>query len=112
MSKLFKLLGTKNVKEQEDRVEQLMEIASVPVMAVMLLVDPREGRLDIRVGGVDNAKLEDIKYVLRQAVDQLTAQEARLQAEQQVVAQETPPVEQTGPIPDPENSLANEEPPT
>lgn len=88
MPRLHELLGTKKKGEQETRVEQLMAAAQTPVLSIMVLLDQRSGRLDIRAAGVDNAEIATIKSVLRYAIDQLTAQEAMLQQEQQVVKEE------------------------
>ena len=99
MPKLYEMLGTKKVKDQEKRVEQLLGAAQAPVMSIMVLMDQRSGRLDIRAAGVDNAGVGDIKYVLRQAVDQLTIQEAELRTQQnEVVPEDEPPVQQTEPL--------------
>ena len=61
MTKLYDLLGTKKVKEQEQRVQQLLDLAQIPVISVLVQMDPRKSRIDIRVAGVENAKLDDIK---------------------------------------------------
>lgn len=82
MPTIASMLDTKSKKEQEKRVAQLIQAAQTPVMAVMVLFDPRSGQLDIRAAGVRDAQVGDIKYVLRQAVDQLTRHEVEAAAQQ------------------------------
>lgn len=86
MPTIAKLLDTRSKKEQEERVQQLLQMAQVPVMSVMVLLDPRVGRLDIRAAGLDNANVADIKYVLRSAIDELTVKEAEAKKEQSAEA--------------------------
>jgi hypothetical protein len=74
MTTLVQLLGTKKKGEQIERIKALMQAANAQVMAVMVVMDPRTGRIDVRAGGVENADVESIKYVLRQAIDLLTVQ--------------------------------------
>ena len=93
MPKLYELLGTKKVKEQQERVQQLLDLAQIPVMSVLVVLDPRSQKIDIRAAGVENASVDDIKYVLRQAIDNLTAQAIQAQQEQQQP-------ENLGPLPD------------
>ena len=76
---LHDLLDTKKKTEQVERVEQLLQAARTPVFAVMVVMDPRSQRIDIRAAGVENASTQDIKFVLRQAIDNLTVQEAQAQ---------------------------------
>ena len=76
MPTIAKLLDTRSKKEQEQRVQQLIQAAQTPVISVMVLLDPRSGRVDIRAAGVDQPSVDDIKFVLRQAIDRLTAEAA------------------------------------
>lgn len=112
MPKLYELLGTKKVKEQQARVQQLLDLAQLPIMSVLVVLDPRSQRIDIRAAGVENASVDDIKFVLRQAIDNLTAQAVQAQQEQQQPENLGPLPDQAiqaqRSVPDPENTLAND----
>ena len=99
MPNLKQLLGTSNKKEQEKIVEQWQQLAQAPVLAVMVTYDTRNNLTEIRAAGIPQMPVDDVKFVLRKAIDSLTASQAQAQAQQppQVKVVEEPPPEDEEP---------------
>jgi hypothetical protein len=73
-SGIVKLLGTEDPIEQEKRIQQLLQMATVPVLVMTIRKDLRSGA--ISMGGLDrNVPLSAVKAVLDEVKEIVIAQE-------------------------------------
>ena len=68
-------------KQYPERIEQLKKVSQAPTVAVTVLF--AQGKTQLTIVGTARATPEDIKFILQQGIDEITAQVVRqqLQAE-------------------------------
>ena len=81
--KLSELLETKNAKEQEQRVTQLIARVQNPVIHLAVSHDPLSGESALQVIGGGQVPAEVVIQVLAAVRDQLVAQVAEARAAQE-----------------------------
>lgn len=85
--KLSELLQTKSVKEQEMRVEQLIQKANTPLITVQIRIDPLTGAMQIGTLFNDPINADDLIGILAAARDQLIRDVAMARAKSQEQAE-------------------------
>jgi hypothetical protein len=75
MPKLYELLGTKNRKEQEKRVSNLLEMLESPAVCLTVFYYMGVPKFDVMANtNIDSVM---VKTILQQTIDEITALEIR-----------------------------------
>jgi hypothetical protein len=74
MKKISELLSTKNAHEQAERIQTLMNMASAPVIDLIVRADMRTGSISLHLVGPDLPAV-DIHRILDAAKEYLRKQE-------------------------------------
>lgn len=79
--KLWQQLQTKKVKEQEDRVADMISVLNTPVVTVTVLFD--KGLVKLGIVANQDVTFSQIKNILNQGLDYVTRQAVMAEMEQQ-----------------------------
>lgn len=90
MPKLNELLETKSRKEQEKRVEQLLQAFNSPVIDLVIRFDPRIDGVSVTVIGGD-VTFRTIYHMLDSARDIIREREIKASIDQQGMQPDAPP---------------------
>jgi hypothetical protein len=85
-------LGTEDKREQLAKIENLLQGANDPTVAITVLFS--KGRVTLGLTGEPNVSGDNIKYILSMAIDEVTEQMVRARMAQEEIPEEIGP--QTG----------------
>jgi uncharacterized radical SAM superfamily protein len=81
--KLSQLLDTKDIKTQEQRVEQLLLAVQHPPVTVLVRFNPLDGRVFVASGQQEAVEIDQVIQILSTARDQLIQEAAIARARAQ-----------------------------